>query len=83
MPKRRSLDGIAADDSADAQIFRAAVRDVTPLAQTPPAAGLEKRKPRARKAAAAAAPDDLDEAMPLIEIDVGFSVTIEIPVGMG
>ena len=42
-----------------------------PLAQTPPAAGLEKRKPRARKAAAAAAPDDLDEAMPLIE-DVGL-----------
>ena len=29
--------------------FRAAVRDVTPLAQTPLAAGLEKAKPRARK----------------------------------
>ena len=66
MAKRRSPEGIAADDSADAQIFRAAVRDVTPLAQTPPPAGLAKPKPRARKAtaAAAAAPDELDETMP-------------------
>ena len=66
MAKRRSADGIAADDSADAEIFRAAVRDVTPLTQAPPAAGLAKPKPRARKAAAAAV--DLDEIMPLIEV---------------
>jgi DNA-nicking Smr family endonuclease len=41
------------------------VRDVTPLAQTPLAAGLVKSKPRRRKAAAPAA-EDLDEAMPLV-----------------
>jgi DNA-nicking Smr family endonuclease len=34
--------------STDVETFRAAVRDVTPLAQTPSVAGLEKPKPRAR-----------------------------------
>jgi DNA-nicking Smr family endonuclease len=34
--------------STDAETFRAAVRDVTPLAQTPSVAGLAKPKPRAR-----------------------------------
>jgi DNA-nicking Smr family endonuclease len=34
--------------STDAEAFRAAVRDVTPLAQTPSVAGLAKPKPRAR-----------------------------------
>ena len=66
MAKQRSADRIAADDAAaDAQTFRAAVRDVTPLAQTPPAAGLTQRKTRARKVAAPAA-DDLVEMMPLV-----------------
>ena len=67
MAKQRSADHIAADDAAaDAQTFRAAVRDVTPLAQPPPAAGLvEKTKPRMRKAARPAAAD-IDAAMPLI-----------------
>jgi DNA-nicking Smr family endonuclease len=53
--------------SVDAETFRAAMRDVTPLAHTAPAAGLEKRKPRmrARKAAASAA-ENLDEVMPLV-----------------
>jgi DNA-nicking Smr family endonuclease len=34
--------------STDVEAFRAAVRDVTPLAQTPSVAGLAKPKPRAR-----------------------------------
>jgi DNA-nicking Smr family endonuclease len=34
--------------STDVETFRAAVRDVTPLAQTPSVAGLAKPKPRAR-----------------------------------
>jgi DNA-nicking Smr family endonuclease len=67
MAKQRSS-GDDADDanSADAQAFRAAVRDVTPLAQTPAPAGLAKQaRARVRKAAAAGA-ENLDEAMPLI-----------------
>jgi len=44
--------------------FRAAVRDVTPLAQTPLAAGLEKAKPRARKRNPANSVEEL-EAIPV------------------
>jgi DNA-nicking Smr family endonuclease len=68
MAKQRPTDRIAADDvAADAQTFRAAVRDVTPLAPTPAAAGLAKPKPRARlRKTAAAAREHLDEAMPLV-----------------
>jgi DNA-nicking Smr family endonuclease len=42
--------------STDDEAFRAAVRDVTPLAQTPPAAGLAAPKPRARLRNATAPP---------------------------
>jgi DNA-nicking Smr family endonuclease len=68
MAKHRSTDHVAADDVAgDAATFRAAVRGVRPLAQTPQAPGLEKPKTRARlRKAAAAATENLDEAMPLI-----------------
>jgi DNA-nicking Smr family endonuclease len=68
MAKQRSTDRVAADDvTADAQAFRAAVRDVTPLAHPTPAAGLAKPKPRARpRRAAASATENLDEAMPLV-----------------
>jgi DNA-nicking Smr family endonuclease len=68
MPKQRSTDGIAADDvAADARTFRAAVHDVTPLAQTAPAAGLTKPKPRARRRnPGTSATENLDEAMPLV-----------------
>jgi len=60
MAKQRS-------DESDAQTFRAAVRDVTPLAQTPPAAGLARPKPRARlRKAAASETEHIDEAMPLL-----------------
>ncbi len=68
MPKQRSTDGIAADDvAADARTFRAAVHDVTPLAQTAPAAGLTKPKPRARRRSpGTSATENLDETMPLV-----------------
>jgi DNA-nicking Smr family endonuclease len=75
MAKQRPPPRILADAvAADAEAFRAAVRDVTPLAQTPAAAGLSKPKPRGRlrktaALAAAAATDNLDEAMPLIGVE--------------
>ena len=68
MVKRRSSDIITAEHTtSDASAFRAAVRDVKPLPQISPPAGLTKLKARApaRKATAPAI-DDLDEAMPLI-----------------
>jgi DNA-nicking Smr family endonuclease len=65
--QRPSGDGAADDAGADAKAFRAAVRDVTPLAQTPAAAGLVKRKPRTGvRNAGVAATESLDEIMPLI-----------------
>jgi DNA-nicking Smr family endonuclease len=68
MAKQRSTNSIAADDAAtDAQTFRAAVRDVTPLAQTPLAAGLARPKPHARlRRTSASATENLDAAMPLV-----------------
>jgi DNA-nicking Smr family endonuclease len=66
MSKQRPLDRSASDDAADAQAFRAAVRDVTPLAHAPIAAVSGKAKPRARRHAAAAPLENLDEAMPLV-----------------
>jgi DNA-nicking Smr family endonuclease len=68
MVKRRAADIIAANDLAsDASAFRAAVRDVKPLTQTPPPAGLSKRKPRAGlRKAAPPAHENLEEAMPLV-----------------
>jgi DNA-nicking Smr family endonuclease len=67
MAKQRSTDRAAADVTADAHTFRAAVRDVTPLVQTPLAAGLAKPKPRARlRRAAVSVTENLDAAMPLV-----------------
>ena len=68
MAKQRSTNRIAADDIADdAKAFRAAVSDVTPLAQTAPAAGLAKSKPRARlRRDSLPAAEDLGETMPLV-----------------
>lgn len=68
MAKQRFTDRVAADDAtAEAQRFRAAVRDVTPLTQTPPPAGLAKPKPHARpRRISASAKENLDEAMPLV-----------------
>jgi len=68
MVKQRSTDRGAAEHT-DAQAFRDAVRDVRPLAHTPPAAGLAKPKPRVRvRKAAPSARDNLDEVMPLIAV---------------
>jgi len=71
MTKQRPTDAAAgAQASDDALIFRAAVRDVKPLAQTEKPEGLEQpraRAPaRARAAATAPAPRELAESMPLI-----------------
>jgi len=71
MAKQRSSgdDADDADDAAaaDAEAFRAAVRGVTPLAQTPSAAGLAKPRARARvRKAANADGGNLDEVMPLV-----------------
>lgn len=68
MTKQRPAGPAATEGVADdVKIFRAAVRDVVPLAQTAPAAGLAgpKRHPRRRKAAASAL-ENLQETMPLI-----------------
>ena len=68
MVKRRSSDIISAEHAtSDASAFRAAVRDVKPLRQISPPAGLAKLKPRAPvRQATPQAIQDLDEAMPLI-----------------
>ena len=68
MAKQRTTHRSAADAAAaDADAFREAVRDVTPLAQTTPTAGLATPKPRARlRRVPATATENLDEIMPLI-----------------
>jgi DNA-nicking Smr family endonuclease len=68
MGKKRSTElGGEQNDSADANAFRAAVRDVKPLVQVPPAKGLAKPAPRARlRKAAPTALENLDDMMPLI-----------------
>ena len=75
MVKQRSTNRSTADDTpADAQAFRAAVRDVTPLAQAPPPKGLAKPKPRARARNSAAPPAGglpVDEATAMAEIVTG------------
>ena len=65
-PPRILVDAVA----ADAEAFRAAVRDVTPLAQMPAAAAVTKPKPRGRlRKPAASVTENLDETMPLIGIE--------------
>ena len=71
MVKQRFSGSSTSDDvKGDTETFRAAVRDVTPLPQTPLAAGLAKAKPLARpRKGAAASPsvtENIDEAMPLV-----------------
>jgi DNA-nicking Smr family endonuclease len=58
---------VDADADTDAKVFRAAVRDVTPLAQTSVTAGNTKPKRAARpRREPLCAAENLDEAMPLI-----------------
>jgi DNA-nicking Smr family endonuclease len=65
MAKQRIPDGGAeAPPTDDALAFRAAVRDVKPLAHTPPVRGLAKPKARLRKLTSAT--ENLGETMPLI-----------------
>jgi DNA-nicking Smr family endonuclease len=66
-PSRSSIDTAAAAADPDAEAFRAAVRDVKPLAHPPAAAGLSKPKPRGRlRKPRASAMENLDETMPLV-----------------
>ena len=68
MGKQRSS-GTASDSkpAADADVFRAAVRDVKPLGQTPVPVGLHKPKPRVTLRKHKGTPrEDLDQFMPLI-----------------
>jgi DNA-nicking Smr family endonuclease len=66
-PSRSSIDTDTAVANPDAAAFRAAVRDVKPLAHTPAAAGLAKPKPRGRlRKPRASVLEDLDETMPLV-----------------
>jgi DNA-nicking Smr family endonuclease len=69
MPKQRPADRPdSAEAAADAQAFRAAVRDVTPLQHTPSALAAAPKK-RVRRRAAPAVVDTLDETMPLVAAD--------------
>jgi DNA-nicking Smr family endonuclease len=65
--KRHTELGGQQNDSAEASAFRAAVRDVKPLVQVPPAKGLAKLGPRARlRRPAPTAVENLEDMMPLI-----------------
>jgi DNA-nicking Smr family endonuclease len=79
MAKRRPTDRIAgADAVTDAEAFRAAVRDVMPLAHTPAAAGLVQPKPNPRRRkAAASATHSLNDIMPLVDPLSAHEVTGE------
>lgn len=66
MRKKAVTDRGDAGIAADASEFRAAVRDVKPLPQPPPPAGLAPRKPHARLRKPARGAEDLHELMPLI-----------------
>lgn len=65
MAKQR-IPGTVVPDSEDARAFRAAVRDVKPLAQMPAAQGLGKPPARVRRRRPDAAAPSLEESMPLI-----------------
>jgi len=81
MPKQRTTDAERdAAASTDALAFRAAVRDVKPLAQRPAPTGLVKPppraalavsiarvSPRARRRAPTEPPENLDAVMPLVD----------------
>ena len=70
--------GSPQDMSAEASAFRAAVRDVKPLAQQPRAAGLAQPKPRVRARRPQGAVENLDEVMPLIATsDSGEAANLE------
>jgi DNA-nicking Smr family endonuclease len=57
----------------DTLAFRAAVRDVKPLAQTPEPKGLAKKRPRTRARKAAPTRESLDLLMPLLPVSPAVS----------
>jgi DNA-nicking Smr family endonuclease len=66
-----SNDASTGDDALalhDTLAFRAAVRDVKPLAQTPEPKGLAKTRPRTRVRMPAPTGDRLDQLMPLLPV---------------
>jgi DNA-nicking Smr family endonuclease len=68
--KRPTETSSAAQATDDALTFRAAVRDVKPLAQTAPAQGLDKPRVHVRRRAPRPAPAaELAESLPLIAAD--------------
>jgi DNA-nicking Smr family endonuclease len=74
MARHRPHDPQDAAPDEDALAFRAAVRDVKPLPQSPPAVGLHPVRERSRAARirrAAAADPDLAHQMPLIDAAAG------------
>jgi DNA-nicking Smr family endonuclease len=71
-----SNDASTGDDALaphDTLAFRAAVRDVKPLAQTPEPKGLAKTRPRARVRMPAPTGDRLDQLMPLLPVPPAVS----------
>jgi DNA-nicking Smr family endonuclease len=85
MAKQRTTSRGGEDpDSDDALAFRAAVRDVKPLAQKPIPAGLASPRPRRRKPAASTDnldADNLDIAMPLVGAVPITAGNDELPAG--
>ena len=75
-PSRSSIDTDASAADSDAEAFRAAVRDVKPLAQRPAAAGLSEPKPRGRlRKPRASTLENLEETMPLVDGQAGVDET--------
>ncbi len=71
MAKQRPTDSVADTQAADdAETFRAAVRDIKPLAQIAKPAGLDKPRARLRARAPAAAAAAAADAMPLLAMAV-------------
>jgi len=66
---------VPASDVDDAEVFRAAVRDVKPIKQTVPGQGLAKVKPRTRLRRAEPAAPDLDVDMPLVSDSAASGIT--------
>jgi DNA-nicking Smr family endonuclease len=80
MPKRRTPANAELPPDDDALAFRAAVRDVKPLAHTPAPPGLGGTAPRRRPRRAAPAPS-LDETMPLVATAAGGAALDELAAG--
>jgi DNA-nicking Smr family endonuclease len=65
MTKKRTPPPAGSEESADTQVFRAAMRGVTPLQSVPRHTPQPKRRPRKPRPLSGAL-EDIDQAMPLI-----------------